>query len=250
MQLGLKLWSTNKQYIEPARELIQNDHFQYIELFSVIGTYNDTIEDWKTLNVPFIIHAPHSGGGINWASSSLREANKKHLEESYRFADQLKAPTIIIHPGIGDSFGEALSQLSALTDTRLCIENKPHDVQEEFNAIGSTPEEIATIIEATHFKFCLDIGHAICSANSHNADPLDYLKHFQVLNPAMYHLSDGDYKEINDSHLHLGEGSYPFSTILSLLNMSLPISLETSKNYKDRLDDAIPDALFIHKLLE
>ena len=250
MLLGLKLWSINKGYIKPAQELIEKGYFQYIELFAVMNSFKDTIHAWQSINIPYIIHAPHSSGGINWADPKLRDNNEKIIQESYLFADALKAHSIIIHPGIGGPIEESLTQLTKLNDSRLCIENKPLALRVPVAAVGSTPEEIALIIDKTGFRFCLDIGHALCSANSHNVDPLNYLQNFQALNPAMYHLSDGDIHGVRDLHQHLGHGSYPLLQILSTLNTNLPISIETNKDYEDRLDDVIADVTLVRQLLE
>ena len=65
MNLGLKLGSPNSSYENAINDLWQKKVFQYIELLAIPNTYKNTIDFWKQFKIPFIIHAPHSGHGMN-----------------------------------------------------------------------------------------------------------------------------------------------------------------------------------------
>lgn len=77
MQFGLKLGSKDTNYTEDIHSFNQNGYFQYIELFAVPESFNETIEYWKQFSMPFVIHAPHSYAGMNLSLTEERENNKK-----------------------------------------------------------------------------------------------------------------------------------------------------------------------------
>lgn len=65
INLGLKIGSKDIQYTDEILQYYEQGVFQYIELFTLSGTYDDTISYWKQFNIPFGIHAPHSAAGLN-----------------------------------------------------------------------------------------------------------------------------------------------------------------------------------------
>ena len=111
----------------------------------------------------------------------------------------------------------------------MIIENKPSIGLNGETCIGSTPEEIDEIISATGVPFCLDIGHAICAANAHGVDPIEFLRDFLQRAPLMFHLTDGDWHSKRDSHLHFGEGNYPLDAILELLPRDARVTNEARR---------------------
>ena len=94
MQLGLKLGSKNTSYTEDILSFFQDGYFHYIELFAVPESFDDTIKYWKRFSIPMVIHAPHSFSGMNISLSEEREKNKKKLDETFQFANTLKAKYI------------------------------------------------------------------------------------------------------------------------------------------------------------
>ena len=81
MQFGLKLGSKNTNYTEDILSFYQEEYFQYIELFAVSESFDDTIEYWKQFPIPMIIHAPHSLAGMNLSLFEERENNKKNWKK-------------------------------------------------------------------------------------------------------------------------------------------------------------------------
>ncbi len=76
MEFGLKLWSINTDYyLAEARRLYEKGVYSYIELYAVPHTL-EHIEKWKKLDIPFVIHCPHSAHGFNLAS---KESESEHL---------------------------------------------------------------------------------------------------------------------------------------------------------------------------
>lgn len=250
IQFGLKLWSINKNYIEEAFRLYKEGIYSYIELYAVPDSYNKFIELWKNLDIPYVIHAPHYLGGMNLARREDKNKNFKLIEEVVKFANSLNVKKIIFHPGVAGDIEETVLQLNEIDDNRILIENKPYfSLDGSFVCNGNSPEEIKFIMDMANVGFCLDIGHAICSANASKIEPLDYIKQFIILNPDMYHLTDGDYRGIYDRHDHFGRGTFPIETILSILPHNCFITIETEKDLKDNLFDFIKDIKILRSCL-
>ncbi|MGC8770404.1 MAG: TIM barrel protein [Brevinematia bacterium] len=248
-KIGLKLWSINENYINEAIRLYEDGYYDYVELYAVPDSYDRFANLWKKLKAPFVIHAPHFGSGLNFSIKEQLETNRKYAFESFKFADLLKADKIIFHPGVNGDIEESIKQINSMRDDRMVIENKPYlGNGENLFSIGSTPEEIKFILDSTNISFCLDFGHAICSANAHKREVFGFIKEFLSLSPVMFHLTDGDFNGVYDSHLHYGDGSFPIDKLTSFVPEGAMITNESVKNYTDKLDDFVNDVLFLRKL--
>lgn len=237
-KIGLKLWSTNANYLLPALELYQKGVYDYIELYSVPDSYNDNIHLWRYLKIPFVIHAPHFKDGVNLSSEGAKEINKKIAFEVYRFADVLSADKIIFHPGVNGLLDETIRQLKTLFDPRILIENKPRFGNgENLNCIGYSPNEIYRIKNETGVGFCLDFGHAICAARGLDLEPLPFIEKFLKLKPDMFHLTDGDYFSIYDKHEHYGQGNFPIKDLITFIPNYAWVTNESVKSSKVNLLD-------------
>lgn len=241
MKFGLKLWSINPDYIPEAIRLYELGIYQYIELYAIPDSYDAMIKFWKSLRIPFIIHAPHYKHGLNLSQVQFQPVNLKLAKESYAFADALNADTVIIHPGMNGPIEETVRQIRFIYDDRLVIENKPQVGLGELTCTGATPQEIQFAMDQTGVGFCLDIGHAICAANSHHIDPITYIRQFIQLAPQMYHVTDGNVASVYDQHDHYGQGSFPLAEILTLIPPHSRITNEATKDDPIRLDDFVKD---------
>ena len=255
LKLGLKLWSVNTDaYLREARRLYAEGVFDYLELYVVPGS-QETLPFWEKLrndlSLPFVIHAPHSFHGVNLADAANSAANVKAFEETKRFADMLGAGKIIVHGGWcpvdGDpvaALDQLIAQLKPLADERFLVENKPYLPINNLprRLVGSTPNEIRSVLAAVKCGFCLDIGHAVASANAHGADWRAWLADFLSLQPAMFHLSDIQADSKLDQHLHFGTGTLPLAEIVSMLPRNANVSIETKRDSKQNLNDFADDA--------
>jgi len=254
--IGLKVWSSNLTYNEAIYQLFENHQFDYIELFTVPGSFEKSCAEWvgiqRNARIPFIIHAAHYQSGLNMASSDFTQPQRFLIQEAFRFADALKSPYVIFHPGINGTELAAIKKINEFKDERVLIENKPHVALDSgLVCNGSTPEAIAMVLKETQVGFCFDVGHAIYAANALGADRFYFLKTFSRFNPKVIHLSDGDFASIIDSHMHLGEGTFPFEKILPLFpREKVFVTLETGKQSPHNLDDFSKDAQFIRDLME
>lgn len=245
---GLKLWSINKNYVDIAKDLYSRKIYDYIELYAVPNTFKEYARLWKSLNIPYIIHAPHFIHGLNFSNCEQEKENFALAFEAFKYADFLQAEKVIFHPGIKGDYKETVKQINKLKDERILIENKPKNVAvtneyltPDDVCVGYDFSQISYILENTSVRLCLDIGHATCAANSMGIDYKLQLKDFIKLNPYMYHISDGDISSGVDKHYHIGSGSYDFNTIFSLIPKDAVISIETEKDSKENLNDFIED---------
>lgn len=257
MKYGLKLWSLNTDfYYNEAKRLYDEGVFDFIELYIIPETLH-TLNKWKELAIPFSLHAPHFMHKVNLADSKKREYNLSIFKQVQIFLNELNPQYVVIHGGIEGSIEETAHQLEFITKSLLfpistiVIENKPfvalpNQMEQQF-CRGATIEEIQYVMNETGCGFCLDFGHAICSANSLQKEPYSFIKDFNTLHPISYHLSDNNINTTFDQHLHFGEGNYDFSRIVSVLDKTKNIVIETKKNSTINLDDFVQDITFLKK---
>ena len=217
MQFGLKLGSVNLSYTNDIADLFDRGVFSYIELFAVPRSYESSIEYWRQFRIPFVIHAPHSMAGMNLSLKAAREKNLPLLEETFRFAEDLRAEHIVFHAGVDGTAEEAAFQLKPFVDLRCLIENKPKKGLNGEHCVGVEQSELNGIMAELGCGFCLDFGHAICAANSLKREPFEFIDELLKLKPALFHLTDGDFSGELDSHEHYGHGSYPMERLFALL---------------------------------
>lgn len=250
LNIGLKIGSKDTRYTEEILKFYEQGVFQYIELFTITGTYDDTISYWKQFSIPFGIHAPHSAAGLNLANVLNRKSNEVKIAEAVRFADELKAKYIIFHSGTNGMPGEVVTQLKPFADERFLIENKPIRGLDGSTCVGSVYGDLKLIIDGIGkgCGFCLDFGHAICAANTLKKEPLAFIEELRKLNPRVYHLTDGDYKSELDSHLHYGEGSFPLKELLTLVPDDGMVTNEAKRTSIERLSEFEDDSIFLRKL--
>jgi len=248
MQFGLKLGSTSVNYTKDIISFFEEGYFQYIELFAVSDSFNNTIDYWKQFSIPIIIHAPHSLAGMNLSLIGERENNKRKLQETFQFADVLKAEIIIFHSGVNGKIEETMNQLRPFVDSRCVVENKPLKGLNGEKCLGSTPKEVEYIKNKLKIGICLDFGHAICAANSLKREPLEFIKEFLSLSPRVYHLTDGDYKGELDSHLHYCKGTYPLKELMKMIPDEAKVTNEAKHDFEQKLDDFREDFLYVKNI--
>ena len=243
---GLKLWSVNaKSYLRSSAELYEQGVFDYIELYVVPGTAAG-LASWRSLDVPYIIHCPHFAHGFNLAQAPFFSHNCALFDEVREFADALRAQFIIIHGGMGGEARETARQLRALREPRALVENKPHHVLRDDGSLllcrGALPEEIELICAESGCGFCLDFEHALCSANTHGLPLRQMLEDFMRLKPAMFHLAGIENpSQETDAHRHICVDKGLVRQFLSYVRPGQRISVETVKDFRERLDDFCED---------
>ena len=246
--LGLKLWSTNTGALAVAAEsLFAEKAFSYLELF-VVPDSSATLPEWRRLHdevgIPFVIHNAHTAQGFNLAKREMESRNREIFAETRAFADALEAEHVIFHGGTDGDVVETVRQLKALDEPRALIENKPflplpNDAGVKF-CRGATAEELERIIDGTGCGFCLDIGHAICSANAQGLEPYAFASDLaRRFRPVMFHLSDvTDMTSVHDAHPHLGTGELDIPRICrEIFPANAKVSIETVRDSMTDLED-------------
>lgn len=233
---GIKLFTreyeTNRKLFDERIIKTKEGAFSYVEVFPVPNTYQlFGKEIQKELNsVPVIIHAAHSGFGLDLSNPSLLTQNKAILEEAQRFADILQAPFIIVHPGFFNTESDAdeiIRQLRALNDSRLLVENLPFGEDKHY-FYGHTPDQIQYLKDGIECGFCFDFAHAVAAANELKQDKESVFKAYQSLDPQMYHICDGNFLASSDCHYHFGMGDYPLAHFINDFTVDKAlITLET-----------------------
>ncbi len=255
VKLGLKLFSTNTNLCKDATRLLDAGLFAYIELYVPPHTFADTCAVWQSLACPFIIHAPHFKHGVNLSDPALAAQNRELLADSFRFADALHAPHIIVHSGFGGTVESMCQQAKALQDTRLVLENTPVEGTGGQACTVYSPAHIAAAMASGAFGgSVLDFGHALCAANALGIAPMPFVEEYMALRPALYHISDGHYQGVRDVHLGIGEGDFPLAQLLALLPSSSAahtlLTLETPRQNMYSLSEAEKDAHALLALLK
>jgi len=244
-KIGLKLWSTNLKYMPAARDLFERKMFDYIELFTVLGS-QETISQWKELGIPFVLHAPHSTAGLNPADRDQREANIESVRQLARFFDALSPAFVIFHPGVGGGIEESILQFRSFGERfplmyqKIIIENKPLVGLRDEKCLGASPEEMLFLLDGTGRGLCLDFGHAICYSVAAAKDWKAVVADFLAMRPAMYHFCDGLFS-VKDDHRHLGTGKFDLPYLFGLIERDKRITLETNKDHSELLDDFLQD---------
>ena len=247
----LKLYSTDVALIPEAGKLFQDGLFSYVELYIMPASYQDTIDTWKGLDCPFVIHAPHSLHNVNLAQAEKRESNKRHFHETCQFADTLGSDIIIVHSGSNGSFDETIEQLAMLNDDRIALENKPKvSIYNDEICAGYSPAEFQRAADAGVLSgTALDFGHAVCAANSLNIDVGEIIQGFLKFDPKIFHISDGDASSEKDTHYNLGRGNMDIPMFLSAVPDGGLVTLETPRNPSTGLEDFIHDYNYLQKTL-
>lgn len=251
LNLGLKIGSNDTRYTDEILHYYEQGVFQYIELFTLANSFENTISYWKQFNIPFGIHAPHSAAGLNLANFSARAANQKKIFEAVKFADSLNAKYIIFHSGVNGKSEEVVQQLYPFADERFLIENKPIRGLDGSTCVGCIYSDLKYIIDSIGkgAGFCLDFGHAICAANTLKKEPIRFINELAALNPRIYHLTDGNYNSEFDSHLHYGEGSFPLKALLMFVPDGGMVTNEAKRSNLSCLEEFETDCSFIKHLL-
>ena len=247
--IGLKLWSRNHELLAQARELYEQKVFQYIELYAVPGTFEGTIKKWRTVRIPFAIHCPHSAHGFNLAKKEARESNRIIFNEVKRFADELKAQTIVVHGGNNGPAEEACSQLLAIQDQRIFLENKPKIGMKDELCVGFTAQEIRWLRDSAGLSgIVLDFGHVIYAAKALQKDPFEHIKEFLELKPTYFHLGDGDQSSKKDVHFNFGKGNFDIARLVSFIPKGTSVTIETPMGQGNDLRPFVEDVLYLREI--
>jgi deoxyribonuclease-4 len=247
IKIGLKLWSTNSNVLNEAKELIERGLFQYIELMPIPKTEILPFLD-QLYDIPYIIHITTEKHGVNIADKNKEEYNLKTIDNCITWADKLNAKYLVLHPGFG-LIDNVIKFLEKMDDKRILIENMPKVGLNNEKMIGCTPEQIKGLMD-NKFGLCLDLNHAIKAAVSLKRLYKEFVQEFLKLKPKMFHISDGKLNNEKDEHLNIGEGDYDFEFLMSCvkINILTYVTLETPRLNQETLEDDIRNINALKKI--
>ncbi|MCL2143684.1 MAG: sugar phosphate isomerase/epimerase [Methanomassiliicoccaceae archaeon] len=172
-------------------------------------------------NVKFSIHAPISDINIAALSERIREAATLEIIASMEQAIELDAKTITFHPGLTSMVipGQEAKTMekakrSVRTIDRLmnefgiiaALENMP-----SFRfMIGTTAEQLFSIVDGTDMKICFDIGHANTTKQTNEI--------IDLLGDRIRNVHIHDNNGTNDDHMTIGDGQIDFEKVLKRLS--------------------------------
>ncbi len=245
----------NPRIIEDgAKYVLEHKDRMFIELMILPKTTRD---DLRVLRDKFDgseirLHAPHHLMNFDAGNKSLEADNCRVIDHVRFAADLFNAKSIVVHAGCGqgiDVIKETVRQFKLFDDERIVVENLPLVAEEGLKLSGNTPEEIAFIKEHCGCGFCFDFSHALCAANSLGLDVEKQLQGFFALVPDVYHICDGDIDEVDDKHLHFGEGNYPLEHFLNDYTAAdAYITMETGRGIPVGIKPWIDDFEFMLKI--
>ncbi len=246
MRIGLKLFTTNNAQIPLAKQLYAKGYFDFIELYVIPNTYAGTIHAWKQLDIPIVIHAPHSIHGFNLAQREKWYSNNDTFQEVRMAADSLSATIIIVHGGNNGSLDETIRQLKLLHDSRIILENKPLIGIHGETCVGCTPTDMNKVAEAGVLHgIALDFGHALCTANALEIDVFRLIEGLAAFTPKIYHLSDGNAGSKTDTHYNLGKGDFLIAKFLSFVPTKALLTLETPRDTTMGFNQFVDDVQYL-----
>lgn len=248
------MWSTDVDCCGSVQELYRKGVFKYIELFVVPGSCQRCLGCWNFKNIPYVLHAPHSYAGLNFAEKCNESKNEKLVEEVELFRETLQPSWIIFHPGINGSIDETIRQINLFRKNYQklfaisLIENKPKIGLNGELCVGASPDEIRKCILSTEIGFCLDIGHSIYYAKWAGLEYKGVVKSFDNLEPTLYHLSDGDVDSATDQHLNFGNGNFDLPWVIRVIPDHSSVTIETQRKIKNVFSDFLRDVKCFRKI--
>jgi len=257
IRTGLKLWSANARHLPAARKLYADGWFDYIELFTAIGSFDSTINDWRELGIPLGLHAPHLYGGFHIAGTGTTDNQAMRIfHEVDRFREALSPEYVVFHAAESGTIPVLLRRIELLSQHFPClhefvlIENLPRLGLKNEPCEGASPKEMRSILEKTGLRLCLDFGHAISYAAYEKLDGMRVIDELIALDPPVFHLSDGHTALAYDEHLNLGDGNYPLAECLRRVPNGKSLTLETKKKSEEELDDFVEDVRRVREMLK
>ena len=228
MKIGIKTF----EYFPELRSFDKK-----IDFIEIMAIEDKDYSEFKTFNIPIVIHCQHQAWGVNLADKTKYLRNLKAINYAIKIADMLGAKKIIVHSGelINEncSVENSLKFLEKFNDSRILIENLP--LQNPPISLCSSFENTQDYLKKSGKGFCFDINHAIIREIGNKEAYLRIIKKFITLNPQHFHFGGQDlnYK----SHLNFKDSVLDIKKILSLLPNNAEITLETTIGLKDLKED-------------
>ncbi|MFA6888352.1 MAG: TIM barrel protein [Candidatus Woesearchaeota archaeon] len=231
--IGGKLFPSGESFYHKIKK-----NTDFIEIMAVEGKKYAFL---KNDNKPIIIHMEHDSFGINFANPNKKQKNIKAVQWAVRLANKFHAKKIIIHTGHIEhnkcTIQEIIRQLRPIWDSRMIFENLIYIGHKQY-MYNYNAKQLKYLTNLFKTGICLDISHAVITAEELKQKPETILKELCTLPIYHIHVCDGFLEIPEDKHLHIGEGNFPLKQYLKLLPKNIDVTLETGKNPKKWKNDA------------
>ena len=211
-----KIWSTNKDLFSEAVRSCRENKIDGIEIYIVPGSVKT--EDLNIFKkVKTSVHAPHFLHDFN-----VFELNSEKVllfkEQVMGMADFLATSEIVVHAGCGKDPQLFRKGIEQIMDPRLLIENKPAIALNGSECFGFDLTQLEFIERECGLNICLDIGHAIKSAEYQGIDYKEFLTEIiSRFSPWYFHICGTDKGNVKDKHLNLWEDEFDLRWIKKVL---------------------------------
>lgn len=216
IEYWIKIWSTNENLFQETIRLYGEQKISGVEIYIV----PDTVMAGKLdifRRIKTSIHAPHFLHGFN-----IFNLNEKEIilfkKEVIATANSLNASEVVVHAGCGNEPRLFQDQVKKIADPRVIIENKPAIALNGERCFGYNMTQLKFIKQKCNLNICLDIGHAIRSAEYQKIDYKRFLEEIiQHLSPSYFHICGTDKGNLKDGHLNLWEDECDLEWIKKLI---------------------------------
>jgi sugar phosphate isomerase/epimerase len=223
--IGISSTSFCTYRVEDVLEEVSKE-FELWEIFSEAEHYVQNISGIlaamaPSYNLKYSVHAPICDNNIASLNERMREASVLDLLSLVESALSLGITTITVHPGIYSFVAPDMAEKSVIAakkslrsldrimaeyGIKVAVENMPNlDFM-----LGSTPQELADLVEGTELGVCFDIGHA------NTVGDIDGF--IELLGDRFVNLHIHDNQGERDDHMVLGEGNIDFPATIKKLS--------------------------------
>jgi deoxyribonuclease IV len=224
MKFGVKIFS-EREFADYFK-----DKADFLEVTAILGEDYSFLDDYP---LPVVVHAMHSGFGINFTNVDLFEKNMEAVDFAVELADRCGAEKIIVH--VGRLNGERCSVEQVVNflkglDERIIVENLTMRGVEGF---FSRSEEVVEFIGKTGRKICFDVNHAMEVAYNDGVDYYDCVKDFVKMRPEHFHLGGGIVGDVERQHLNFKDSDFSVEKILKMLPSDAWVTIETTTDIEE-----------------
>ncbi|MCE5295666.1 MAG: sugar phosphate isomerase/epimerase [Euryarchaeota archaeon] len=222
-RIALSSHSLAKCSVREALDAVSKD-FHAWEIVGEGGHHLPSIESelnelLPSYDIECSVHTPLSDVNIGSLNPRMREAAMSEVISAIECTGRLGMNPFTLHPGFYTPLGmtdkeaaQAVTRGSIKTIDKVAKDNGVIVALENMPdmpiSMITTPEEMASSIEGTEIKICLDLGHANTTGNIES-----YLELKELIANIHIHDNNGKY----DQHLTIGNGNIDFKSFMPKL---------------------------------
>lgn len=213
---GLKIWSNNVNLFSEAVNLIQQNKFDFLEIYHNSFEPKDynQLTILKSVPVRAVHHGRHDQ---RWHNFFITSDQIPDWQGTIEMANFFQVDHIILHPGRTHNSKTFWENTERIDDPRILIETMPGlDMDRQPMQFGQTLTDLLTI--KLRKDICFDFEKIIKAAIYQQKDYKEFIQEAILkLKPFYFHISGGDLQSAVDEHLNLWDAEFDIKWIHSLL---------------------------------